>query len=266
MSQINPSQDLCILVVSCDKYADCWEPFSLCLEKFWPDCPYPVYLATETKEAPENTVYQKVLHSTNPSWTGRLREVCEQIHESFVFITLEDHWIADTIDSDSISNVFQLIQSTPEIGVIYLDYPVKNDPIWPENSQYYVIPAGSAYRLSAGPSIWRKSFLQSACAEDADAWNFERVKSFSPTTYSHTALTCIQSLYHRIHPAGAVQRGKWQSFVPSFAKDNSMAIDFSKRETMSFMDNFKIAVKSFIFNLNPSLIVKVQNWLYHLQK
>ena len=43
-------QDMCILVVSCDKYADCWTPFSDCMRKFWPDCPYPVYLCTESGE------------------------------------------------------------------------------------------------------------------------------------------------------------------------------------------------------------------------
>ena len=41
-------QDMCILVVSCDKYADCWTPFSDCMRKFWPYCPYPVYLCTES--------------------------------------------------------------------------------------------------------------------------------------------------------------------------------------------------------------------------
>lgn len=32
---------------------------------------------------------------------------------------------------------------------------------------------------------------------------------------------------------------------------------------MGFKDTFVIKAKSIIFNLNPSLIVKIQNWLYH---
>lgn len=265
MSQPSGFQDLCILVVSCDKYSDCWEPFSVCLEKFWPDCPYPVYLATETKEAPVNTVYKKTLHSTNSSWTGRLREICEHLQESHILLTLEDHWIASNINSKSIHEVLQLIHSTSGIGVVYLDYPVKSQPVWSQNNHYYLIAPGSPYRLAAGPSIWDKKFLMVACAEDVDAWNFERVKSFSEPTYTYTVLACVNSIYCRVHPAGAVQRGKWQSFIPSFAKGNNLSIDLSKRDIMSYKDNFIISLKSFIFNLNPSLIVKIQNWIYHFQ-
>ena len=39
-----------ILINSCDAYEDIWEPFFRCFSENWPDCPYPIYLNTETKE------------------------------------------------------------------------------------------------------------------------------------------------------------------------------------------------------------------------
>ena len=256
-------QDMCILVVSCDKYADCWTPFSDCMRKFWPDCPYPVYLCTESGEPEAGTVYSRALHSPNPSWTGRLREVCAQIQEEYIFITLEDHWLAGKIDQEKIVADVTLLRQHKEVGVVYLDYLTPTMPIWSKDGGYREIPTGTQYRLAAGPSVWRKEFLCIACAEDADAWNFERVKSFSPETYSYTVLTCKDSQYQRIHPAGSVQRGKWQLCVRSFAAQNGLNIDTSHRPFMGFKDTFVIKAKSIIFNLNPSLIVKIQNWLYH---
>ena len=188
-------QDMCILVVSCDKYADCWTPFSDCMRKFWPDCPYPVYLCTESGEPEAGTVYSRALHSPNPSWTGRLREVCAQIQEEYIFITLEDHWLAGKIDQEKIVADVTLLRQHKEVGVVYLDYLTPTMPIWSKDGGYREIPAGTQYRLAAGPSVWRKEFLCIACAEDADAWNFERVKSFSPETYSYTVLTCKDSQY-----------------------------------------------------------------------
>ena len=47
------------------------------------------------------------------------------------------------------------------------------------------------------------------------------------------------------------------------AKENNLKIDFSKRETLSSKDLFLKDCKSFVYNLNPALIVKIQNWLYH---
>ena len=83
-------QDMCILVVSCDKYADCWTPFSDCMRKFWPDCPYPVYLCTESGEPESGTVYRKVFHEQTQIWTARVRKACEEIKESHILIVLED--------------------------------------------------------------------------------------------------------------------------------------------------------------------------------
>ena len=33
-----------ILIVSCDKYSDLWDPFFKLFFKFWPDCPFNIYL------------------------------------------------------------------------------------------------------------------------------------------------------------------------------------------------------------------------------
>jgi hypothetical protein len=43
------SNDLSILVNSCDSYDDLWEPYFSLFHVQWADCPYPVYLNTETK-------------------------------------------------------------------------------------------------------------------------------------------------------------------------------------------------------------------------
>ena len=37
-----------VIISSCDKHEDAWMPFFHLLKKWW-DCPYPVYLVTETK-------------------------------------------------------------------------------------------------------------------------------------------------------------------------------------------------------------------------
>lgn len=254
---------MCVLVVSCDKYEDCWEPFSLCIDKFWPDCPYPIYLATESKSPTKKVIFKKVLHSVNRSWTGRLREFCQQIDESYILLVLEDQWLASFIASDKVQNILRTIQSNVSIGTIYLDYTAKSLPVWENDSNFYVIPTGTPYRLSVGPSIWAKDFLLSVCQEDVDAWNFERIQSFSPASLSHTVLASVEHIYHRVPPLGAIRRGKWEPTVPKFCKDNNLSIDLSQRKVIGFGEIFLIKIKSFIFNLNPSFIVSIQNRLYN---
>ena len=50
IDKINNKNDVTILVVSCDKYKDLWIPFFHCFFKYWSDCPYPVFLASNDLE------------------------------------------------------------------------------------------------------------------------------------------------------------------------------------------------------------------------
>ena len=40
--------DVTVLVNTSDGFADCWQPFFKLFSTFWPDCPYPIVLNTET--------------------------------------------------------------------------------------------------------------------------------------------------------------------------------------------------------------------------
>ena len=231
-------QDMCILVVSCDKYADCWTPFSDCMRKFWPDCPYPVYLCTESGEPENGAVYSKVFHEQTQIWTARVRKACEKIKESHILVVLEDQWPSLPVSTATM-------------------------PLWQQNSHFYLLPPETPYRMSVVPAIWDRDFLLTAFHEDLSAWDFERVGSFEKSTYSKTVLVTVDRVFARVCETGAVMQGKWLRGVAAFAKENNLKIDFSKRETLSSKDLFLKDCKSFVYNLNPALIVKIQNWLYH---
>ena len=123
-------QDMCILVVSCDKYADCWTPFSDCMRKFWPDCPYPVYLCTESGEPENGAVYSKVFHEPTQIWTARVRKACEKIKESHILVVLEDQWPSLPVSTATVQNILGLMQSQENIGIVYLDKEVHGMPLW----------------------------------------------------------------------------------------------------------------------------------------
>ena len=55
------SSKLAILMLSCDKYSDLWDDFFNLKERFWPDCPYHCYLATDTKSIRERASMLSIL-------------------------------------------------------------------------------------------------------------------------------------------------------------------------------------------------------------
>ena len=58
---MNNKNDVTILVNSCDKYEDAWEPFFVLLEKYWIDHPRKILLNSETIEYDGSLKYVKTV-------------------------------------------------------------------------------------------------------------------------------------------------------------------------------------------------------------
>ena len=56
--------ELAIVGIWYDGYYDIWEDFLELKEKFWPDCPYPMYIVNQTKELTYEKKYDAtVIHA-----------------------------------------------------------------------------------------------------------------------------------------------------------------------------------------------------------
>ena len=55
----NCKEDLTILDVSCDRYADFWEIFFKLFDRYWLDCPYKVYFGTNFKTCELGAQFRK---------------------------------------------------------------------------------------------------------------------------------------------------------------------------------------------------------------
>lgn len=66
--------NVAVRVNSCDKYEDAWNPFFKLFSIMWPDCPYDIYLNSETKEY--NCTFMNVktiCGGKNLAWSERLK-------------------------------------------------------------------------------------------------------------------------------------------------------------------------------------------------
>ena len=250
--------DLTIIVMSCDRYEDCWAPYRAAMQKFWQDCPYEQYLCTETKQS---NWFSATIHSQAQTWSGRLMEVCRQIPTDYLMLTLDDFWLCKTVDSARVVQCLTLMQQEPQVGVIYLDEPLKN--IFPQyHDQLFEIPPQTPYRINAGPALWNKSFLLSILKEAESAWDFERIGSFRACGDQKIALTASPQIFNRILHTGSVIRGKWVKTLKDALNEMDLKVDLSTRATESSYDRIKKHGINLIYNLNPALILRIQNWLY----
>lgn len=91
-----------ILVVSCDKNTDIFQPFYHCMEKYWKNHPEIVY-ATENVQNP----YYKTVSFDIPleNWTKRIRKTLDCIDDDKILFMVDDCFVRDYVDIDRIKYV-----------------------------------------------------------------------------------------------------------------------------------------------------------------
>ena len=88
-----------ILVTSCDLYRDCWEPLIFSFKKFWPDCPYPLYIISNYEgESTENVTFIKV--GEHLGWGINTKKALRSIKTKYILHFHEDYFLCRKVSTE----------------------------------------------------------------------------------------------------------------------------------------------------------------------
>lgn len=195
------------MVVSCDKYADLWDPFFHCLRKYWPDCPYPVYLLTNHKsyDAPGVTV---VNIGDDRSYADNLRTALRQIGEPWVILFLEDVFVSEHVDTRRFAAIIAEAQAVP-VGYLKIspDLPLSYDDR--PGQEIGPIPKGVRYRSAVGLSLYHVNTLNKLLTPGASAWDLDTSTISNELEEPFYALTCRAARRPPIVWVHGVIKGRW---------------------------------------------------------
>jgi hypothetical protein len=166
----------CILVSSCDAYADCWLPFFALLARYWP-APHPaIYLNTETRDFsfPALDVHCPRVGAAAGSalaWSERLIRCLDAIPFDYVLYLQEDYFVHAPVDAPMIGELVDLMQRA-EISHIRL---VHDDRPGSRSAYRYLsrIDQHARYRVTAQAGLWRVAALRSYLRPHETVWEFE---------------------------------------------------------------------------------------------
>jgi len=60
-----------------------------CIKKFWPDCPLPIYLLTETKTS-KLSIFTDVLAVNEKYTSDRIYKALKNIHQKYILVIPDD--------------------------------------------------------------------------------------------------------------------------------------------------------------------------------
>ncbi len=246
------SSDLSILFISCDKYSDLWKPLFQCVDEQWPDCPYPMYLGSNTKKFIHKKL-KTVLSGPDSDWSSSLKRQLSQLSSTYVFLWLDDMFPIEKIDTQQFTEIVEFMKKTSARHIHMVPNPSPDRTV--EQGTYGMYEKGAPYRATA-LGFWNVEYLKSILIDGENPWNFEILGSYR-TRYSDGFYCLMKPLFNRLH---VVEKGKIFSEAADYCRTHSIPLDIQSRKILQ-SGNF---VKSELQKLYFNTIIKIP-WKYRVR-
>ena len=250
-----------LLVTSCDHYDDAWDPFFSLLETMWPDCPYPVYLNTESKNYSREKTKITCLHPSslidkkgNPiSWSNRLKQAVNNIDAEYILFFLEDFFLQSPVRAEVVKDVLNWMDEDKQIGLVGFFHDPHTETV--ERNEFSPIDPNYDYAISSMAGIWRVEFLLSIL-RDENPWDFEffgtgRWRRTNIKVYTHRE-EFPRVFHYEIDPGlgYGIFQGKWLRGNIALFEKFGISVDYEKRGFWDELPDLKARERE-------------KNWFFH---
>lgn len=265
--------ELCsVLINSCDEYEEAWVPFFSLFNKFWPDCPFQLYLATQSKTIEGWNV--ETIHTIGGTWSERINRALKAINTPYVLLFLEDYFLQAPVKSEELYKYLAFIQQDRNVGAFYFNriegflIPSEKYPGMYDMNKTNQI----AYHLNCQVALWDKSILEEATRRPMSPWEFE-IYGFGTTsdivknrdfycsrTTKHTCIKAEDIFAYLIHPSTGfgISKEKWLWNNKKLFEANGIHCDFKTLGKMTKFECFLVETKK--------KFIAAAVWIYHLVK
>lgn len=248
------NKNVSLLVVSCDAYKDLWKPYFKSLFKYWPDCPYPVYLGSNKSEYSDSRV-NGILIGQDKDYSSNLIAMLHRVESPWVILWIEDLLISRRIDTEYIS---KLVNNAQENNVGYLKLATSTPWVFTKNKEQLMgaIPKGVKYRSGIGLALWNKETLLNLLVPGESAWEIERNGSHRSNSFVEPfyALTPNVRSNPPITVINSVIKGKWNPDVLTFLKKEGLDDHIPNRKNQPLWSY--LYGKAYLFRLDLYRIMR----------
>ena len=236
------SPNYSIYLSTCDGYSDCWDPFFVLFEKYWPSFPGTVYLSSEYKDycRPGVTAMRLcekhgVPRTKRITWSKLTRWALMDIPDEIILFMQEDFFLKGAVQATIIDNYASLMRSHPEIKCIHLTDQNGKGSVPSDYDTLEKINLRRPYRISCQCALWRKQELLTLLRDRESAWEWEFFGSSRSAALGHLYLQVSRD-YVKLgqfeivpYVFTGIIKGKWLDEVPALFQDNGIDVDFSRR-------------------------------------
>lgn len=209
------ANETCVFISSSDNTWDVAQQSINALFRNWPDCPFEIYVGSNTKKS-DHFIYKcNQVFSPPSNWRMELRQQIEKLPYcyKYILLLLDDFVVFELVDTPK---VIELIYEARSLDAAYLRFWKLQRSLFPllinKVFDYYdekkigVIPDNAPYYSSLQISIWSREHLIDMLKLPGTIWDFE--KQYIPG-FKHYAIKCKLPIRY-LH---VVEKGKWLPYA-----------------------------------------------------
>lgn len=213
-----------ILVCSCDKNNDLFEPFHHCIEKYWKNHPEIIY----TTETIKNPYYKTInINEQIERWTKRIRETLKKIDDNEILLMIDDIFIRKPVDIKRIDYARANLKGN--IACFNFEKVFNQDDQESGLNGWKIRKKGSPYELSLMCGLWDKEKLLKVLENDSDPWTVEYTQDTKSFDYLINSNDYIIDWGYKTFNYVGVVKGKWSREVIPFFEKEGIKVDYEKR-------------------------------------
>jgi len=218
-----------VVVASSDGYRDLWRPFFTLFFRYWPDCPHPIYLATNEARFDDPRV-RTVMSGPDHDWSSSFRRVLEQIDEPWLIVLLEDYLFTGPVETERLRGLVAYAADSQATCLRLAPVPGVADGR-PDRPDVGEIVPGTPYRISLQAAIWNRDGLLALLRDGESAWELELVGSQRTITDPNPYLSVLNGARWPVpYFCTAVVRGLWLRNALAICRREGVPVDLSSRE------------------------------------
>src|SRR6185503_11574291 len=149
------ASSVAIVVSSCDKFFDAWRPFAFFFRKFWPDCPFPVYLIVNCLRVRSNS-FRIVAVGKDKGWASNMQVALAQVTQPYILYTQEDYFLTAPVNRARLARDIAYALEHDAASFRFCGRDPKEMEIVPVNDEFGILDPDSDWRTLCQPTLWKR--------------------------------------------------------------------------------------------------------------
>jgi len=240
-----------VLISSCDAYEDLWTPYFTLFFRYWPDCPFPIYLIANDLVYPNKRV-TTIRLGADHGWSTNTRLVLEQLKYPYIIYAHEDFLLNRSVCNTRIMRLLAYMRQR-NAGYLRL-YPCPGpDEVCVDNPEVGEIHKGSDYRTSLQMAIWKREVMITLLVDGENPWQMERNGSIRSNRLDVPFLSAVRDARTSkvVDPpisyfCTAIYKGLWMRKAIKFCAKECVPVNLTRRGTETIYHDIRRRIWPYI--------------------